>query len=532
LLAGLFFLTRWCWRGLQGHEREASKFGPELAVAVSVSLLATLIHAVVDFVWYVPAYAAAVAVLAGLARSLARRKEIAALYDRALESSMVARQERGSRMEDGRSRNKNRGSGVIETSPFIARPRSSILNPRSSILVVFRILLGAGLITASMTLACVIGGRFVQAVPTEYAWNEYYRLLPQGTDDRPSENFETLDERTQWLAEACRHESADPEHYYRLGLAQLELFYQHQKKAAKPAGLLETRRTLRETGNNPTATRTWLEGRFGNDLGLLEKAHAALTKSLYCCPLLGSAYLHLAKVSFLDLSTPPDPEPYFRQAELVRPFEADVYLQVGLEAWLAGERAHARESWSRACELDRQCQFRLLPLLTSQGPAQEVVQSLPLDFEGLKWLALKETDLGRTQDSALVVAKAQQAVEHDSTKARNPAFWVMLHELYQQAESQGQAEQCLRKAVHLGPDRLGFHLLLIRWLMDQGQWRAALEQAQDARQQFLNQPDVQALINDILVMKAPAVRVQRPEVGGLKSEEKFQNPKPKFQIRN
>jgi O-antigen ligase len=526
LLAGLFFLTRWCWRSLQGQEREASRFGPELAVAVSVGLLAALIHAVVDFVWYVPAYAAGVAVLAGLARSLARRKEIAASHDLALENSMIARQERASRMEDGRSRNKNRESRVIETSPFITRPRTSIL-------VVFRIFLGAGLITGSVALAWVVGGRFVQAVPTEYAWNEYYRLLPHGTDERPSENFKTLDERSQWLTEACQHESADPEHYYRLGLAQLELFYQHQKKAAKPAGLLETRRTLRGTHfENPGASRAWLEARYGKDLLLLEKAHAALTKSLDCCPLLGSSYLHLAKVSFLDLSTAPDPGPYFRQAELVRPFDPDVYLQVGLEAWLAGDRAQARESWASACQLDRQCEFRLLPLLASQIPAQEVVHFLPLDFEGLKWLALKEIDLGRTQDSALAAAKAQQAVEQDNTKAINPAFWVMLHELYQQAESQGQAEQCLRKAVRLGPDRLGFHLLLIRWLMNEGQWRAALEQAQDARQQFLSQPDVQALINDILVMKAPGVKVQRPEVSGLKSEVKFQNPKPKLQIRN
>src|SRR5262249_17560729 len=155
---------------------------------------------------------------------------------------------------------------------------------------------------------------------------------------------------------------------------------------------LETRKTLRGTHfENPAASRAWLAARYGRDLLLLEKAHGSLTRSLDCCPLLGSAYLYLAKVSFLDLSTPPDPEPYLRQAELVRPFDADVYLQVGLEAWLAGERSQARESWGRACELDRQCQFRLLPLLASQVPAQEVVHSLPLDFEGLKWLALKET---------------------------------------------------------------------------------------------------------------------------------------------
>jgi Tfp pilus assembly protein PilF len=202
----------------------------------------------------------------------------------------------------------------------------------------------------------------------------------------------------------------------------------------------------------------------------------------------------------------------------VRPFDADVHLQIGLEAWRAGDRDQARRSWQRACGLERPCQLRLLPLLTSQVSAQEVMESLPLDFEGLRWLALKETDLGRIQDSALAVEKAQQAVEHDTTQAWNPAFWIALHELYQQAERQDQAEQSLRKALRLAPDRLGIHLLLIRWLMGEGQWRAALEQAQDARQQFFNQPDVQALINDILAMKAPVVRAQEAEVRGQKSE--------------
>jgi len=528
LLAGIFFLTRWSWRGLQGEEQEASRFGSELAVAVSVSLLAALIHAVVDFVWYVPAYAATVAVLAGMSRSLARRKEIAALYDRAQESGMIEREERRSRIEDRESRIEDQRSPMIDASN--SRPLSPILHPRSSILLVFRVLFGGGLVTASLALAWVVGSRFLEAVPTEYAWNAYYHLLPAANDDPPSKNFESLEERVRWLSEACEHGSTDPEHYYRLGLAHLELFYQHQKKADKPAGLSEARRTLQQRHfENPAAARAWLEARYGSDLPILEKAHAALATSLNCCPLFGTSYLHLAKLSFLDFALEAGHERYCRQAPLVRPFDADVHLQVGLEAWLAGDRDQARRSWQRACELERPCEFRLLPLLASQVPAQQVVELISLDFEGSKWLALKETELGRTQDSALAVEKAQQAVEKDAAQAKNPEFWIALHELYQQAERQDQAERCLRKALRLAPDRLGLHLLLVHCLIDQRQWRAALEQAQDARQQFLNQPDVQALINNILDMKAPGVRVQQPDVRSQRSEVRSQKSEVRSQ---
>jgi len=59
--------------------------------------------------------------------------------------------------------------------------------------------------------------------------------------------------------------------------------------------------------------------------------------------------------------------------------------------------------------------------------------------------------------------------------------------------------------LQVAPDRLGLHVLLIRSLMEGGKWREALAIAQNARQQFLNNPDVQVLVNDILAMKAPWV---------------------------
>lgn len=485
LLVGIAFVVRWNRRGLQRDGREINRFASDLSLAVAVSLLATLVHALVDFVWYVPAYASTMAVLIGLSRSLARRNELLALLARGLPI-----EERGPKLPS----------------------RSLIFDFR-------RLIFGGSLVMGGAALVWMLSVHFVQAVPPEYAWNAYYRLLPGGEADGQTERFNDLEERAARLAEICKHGSADPDHFYRLGLANLELFLQHQKASPKPAGLLETRRIFQQARfENPAAARAWLQTRYGDDLALLEKAHTALARSLECCPLFGSSYLHLAKLSFLDSSNQPDPQPYCLQAQLVRPYDPDVHMQVGLEAWLAGDRLKARESWRRACGLYRPCQSRLLPLLAAQLPAREVVDYLPLDFEGLKWLALKETELGRHPDSCFAVEKAQQAVENDPTQATNPEFWIALNELYQQAEMRTQAEACLRKAVRLAPDRLGLHLLLIRWLMEDGQWRAALEHAQDARQQFLNRPDVQALVNDILVMKAPNTGVRGQESGIRRQE--------------
>jgi O-antigen ligase/tetratricopeptide (TPR) repeat protein len=462
LLLAIAFLIHWTWKGLRPSGRETGRSATELSLAVSVSLLAALVHAVVDFVWYVPAYAATLAVLAGLCRSLARRKELQAI----------------------------REPRFSTTHALTFQLRSRILR------------LGLGL--ASIGLGMTIAERFVQAVPAEYAWNNFYRLLPSDWNENRQKKTGSLDERLSWLTEACKRDSVEPEHYYRLGLANLEKFLQHQKACANPAGLLETQRIFRESNfETSSEAQAWLQDRYGDDLALLENARAALAKSLDCCPLMASSYLHLAKLDFLDISPQTDLETYWQEAQLTGPYNSDVHMQVGLGEWLAGDRLKARDSWIRACELNHECQSRLLPLLSARLPAEDLVEYFPFDFEGLKWLALRETELGRLEDSEVAVIKAQQAVEGDSTQAKNPALWVELYGLYQQVEMLPQAEACIRKAVHLAPDRLGLHLLLIRSLMENAQWKAALEQAQDTRSQFFNQPDVQALVKDILAMKPP-----------------------------
>ena len=113
------------------------------SLAVAVSLLAAFVHATIDFVWYVPAYAAALAVLAGLIRSLAHKSE-------------------GAKGRGGEG-----GIGAVASSPY--RPVRWI--------TAFRPIGGSALTLASIGLIWIIGTHFVQAAKTEYARDAYYRLV-------------------------------------------------------------------------------------------------------------------------------------------------------------------------------------------------------------------------------------------------------------------------------------------------------------------------------------------------------------------
>ena len=474
LLVTLFFLFRWSWRGLQ-RRRDQSQTAAIAALAVGVGLLAALVHATIDFVWYVPAYAATLAMLVGLIRSLARMR---------IEARALKIEDRTTTMED-------------QSSPSFTR----------------RWIWGTGMALASLGLGLITGTRFVQAAQTEYAWNSYYCLLPK--DAKDSANGSSLQERVRWLTVACDHGSTDPDHYLRLGLANLETFLRERKQAARPPGLLQTRKILRQGRfSNIDDAHAWLQNRYGNDLLLLENAHGAFNRSLDSCPLVGEAYLHLAKLSFLDHPLQPEPKLYWQQAQLVRPNDPDLHLQIGLEQWLANDRAGAKASWQHAYVLLPSCQSRLLPLLAEQLTAQEIVEFLPLDFQGLKWLTLKELQMGRPEAACFAAEKAREAVENNPAQAKNPAFWLAAHELYQQVELPIQSEACLKRALQLAPDRLGIHVLLVRWLMEQGKWRDALDHAQSARRQFPDKPNVQALVNDILAMKVSWIQGEKRRRGG------------------
>jgi len=448
----LFHLGRWCWRGW----RQGGPAAGTASLAVGISLSAALVQGLVGFECYVPAYAAALAVLAGIACSLCRLCEAAPAE-----------------------------------SP-VPPPRVTASMPGA------RLLWGSAVAAIWAGLVVSAGPRFVTAARVTQAWNAYFCLLPEaGEQGVPASRPQDLERQTEWLAQACGCGSYDPDHYYRLGLLDLQRFQQRACRGRAGLGLDEVRQGLR-SGRfaTPAAAEAWLRRLYGNDLELLEEARAHFRESLQCCPLLGPAYVRLAELCFLD--GPPAPLSYCRQALLVRPNDPAVCLQVGMQSWLAGDRATAGRCWQRACQVQPDSEWKLLPLLVDQLPVREAVALIPLDFGGLKWLAREESRRGQIRGQQEAVAQAQRVVAEDPGQSKNPNAWAALHELYQEAGMPAEAESCLRRALRLAPGQVGYHLQLIRWLMDQGRCNDALDQAHCARERFPGHPEVQRLVAEIL----------------------------------
>ena len=477
LALAIYCISRWCLGSLRIESQQRKHATAPVALAIGVSLLVATIHGAVDFVWYVPAYAGAMAVLAGLACSLYRNHE----------------------SSSPEQRNRSMPAGAPSWAGKLAW--------------------GSGLVVVWIGLVGVVCFHFVNQTRSEFAWNAYFRLLPPADEkDSRSVDLGNLDQRAKLLAEACERGSADPDHHYRLGLVNLELFLESQRHRSSTFSLAEARAFLQAgKSTDPAKAQTWLHELYGDDLLWLRKAQASFRRSLQCCPLMGPAYVRLAELCFLDEALSAKRGPFCRQALLVRPHDPDVHLQVGLENWTAGDLPSARECWRAACRLQPSNQWTVLPLVAEQLPAAEAVDFIPLNFEGLRWLAQKESQMGRTQAARYVTAQAEKAVGTDRDRSKNPNAWLALHDLYRDARLGEKSEACLRKAVQVAPTKLGYHLHLIRWLMDQARQEEALEEAQRTRRCFPKNPEVQNLLSEILAMKAPPAESRAKRPGTVKA---------------
>jgi O-antigen ligase/tetratricopeptide (TPR) repeat protein len=455
LLLGLVVICagRWCWQGWRLGAREDRAGGGIAALAVAISLLVALLHACVDFVWYVPAYAAALAVLIGLACSISRSHRV-----------------------------------PNPDTPNHGTTRSAVGWLR-----------GSALLAAWLFLGAMIGAHFVINVRTELAWNSYYRLLSASDRKNYSPSDEDLLELSEPLAKVCSTGTEDPDHYYRLGLLELKRFALRTGHSPDSPSLIQVRQVLRAEGvSTPDETKVWLTHQFGSDLSLLEHAQEHFRQAARCCPLMGSAYMRLAELDFLDRPPGPGPGDYLHQALRVRPNDPDICLQAGIEIWMAGDLLGAQCCWKRACELERDTQWKLLPLLVESFPVEQAATLIALDFKGMQWLAREEAKRGQVAAQRCAATLAQKLVEENPSLATDAATWIALHELYREADLPQEAEHCLCTALEFAPENLGYHLQFARWLLEQDRRSEALDHAQRTRKRFPSHVEAERLVEEIL----------------------------------
>lgn len=352
-LAGVGCCVTWCVRASNSKADSRIRV---LSAVVSASLAANLVHAVVDYSWFVPGLMVIVLPLAACARRLDQLSSEASNRRRPQTTSM---------------------------------PRSNIVVPR-----------GLGIAAATIVLSVSLWAfpQLQQAMRSEPYWFDYLRSVRNQRDTLPANITEADDpevteaerviqfkQRLMALNTAARLAPSKARVHLRLASTYLRAFDHLQLQTDDPMSLSQLRdAALASQFDSSDAMHAWLERAVGKNVKYLQAAARHAKKAVQLCPLQGEAYVHLAELRFLEDLDPKHSPALLQQAQLVRPLSATVQFSVGLQQWLDGQKDDALQSWKLAFHQGRSTQDHILSLLVGNAPAQAILDSLQPDLAALQ----------------------------------------------------------------------------------------------------------------------------------------------------
>ena len=341
------------------------------AAAIAGSLAAAAVHALVDFVWYVPACMAMVVILAACA----------------LRVRQLSRGEgRGARGE-GRAVD-GIYSDVTLPSSLVSRP--SPLSP---------LFWPAALAVLTLVGGWMVVSRVGPALAQPY-WDEYLLARNAAQAQSPATPNAALADaemQRQWIAcleNVVRWQPTHARAHLALAESHRRLFDALQTNAENQMSLANIRdAAIRSQFPSREALVAWLSRAVGEHWMHLERALHHARQALRLCPLQGRAYVYLAELSFLGGADATVGRACVQQALRVRPYDGAVLYAAGTEALLAGDAARWLECSKRAFRSGRRQQQQLMGDLAAGTSAENlpvlidfILREFQPDLQALRFL--------------------------------------------------------------------------------------------------------------------------------------------------
>jgi O-antigen ligase/tetratricopeptide (TPR) repeat protein len=437
LAVGLIgFCGVWCARGWNGPERLKTCAG-----AIAGSLAGMMVQALVDFVWYVPACMAIVAVLAACA---------------------------------------------LRVSQF-AVPKSKAAKPvpmpRAAAAAVAIVLMPIG--------AWMIHNRIGPALAQPY-WDQYLIALqknqarlswaddadstPRGDEiDSAVENenilIDCLENALYWQPGHCSAHLA-------LAEAHLRLFEALQANSANRMTLAGVRDAALDSHfPSPQALSEWLARACGEHWVHLDAALRHTRCALSLCPLPGRAYVYLAKLGFMECDKNLSKEACIAQSLRVRPYDGVVLCSAAAESLLAGDAGRWLALSKQAFRCGRGYQRELIRNLAANTTSEAmptmidfIITQFQPDLEGLQLLYAACSK--RLPPEALISLCRHQALQAEFEAGNRIGVeavgrWLEAQRLHAQLNDGPRALECARRALQCDGNNYRAHYQLALCLMDQ-----------------------------------------------------------------
>ncbi len=441
----------WCFQGVRASRSKSTTIA---LLALMVSLIATSVHALVDFTWYVPGYM--VFLLVQMA-CLCRLTQL-----------------------------------VRATAPNSA-PAPTWNVPRWALAPAGLMLFAAGLWMLKLELPLYAA---------ESHWLEYRRLVFNPDTALEGDADATItadqkDERSRDLAArkirtlraAIKANPHDSRFHVRLARLYVALFHDLQDSADNQMPLNQIRDAAISGGfESRQQLDEWLDRAIGNHVKFARAASAHSLKALRLNPLQFHGYVDFSELAFLQHLDPNFEGLCLKQALAVAPYEGYALFTAGREAWMRQDSQSAFDYWKRAFHRNYVARRDILRIMISSGLGLDdptttqtdvLVRMFEPDLDGLEEMARFQKENGLLDDeqrtlhllAGRLVEKAQSPGNFDRLKD-----WLRATGVYDRMNQPEQVELCFSEAIKANQSSFLAHYEFGIWLYTKHRGSDAMDQ--------------------------------------------------------
>jgi tetratricopeptide (TPR) repeat protein len=281
----------------------------------------------------------------------------------------------------------------------------------------------------------------------------------------------------QHLEDTLRWDPSFARAHLKLAARCVQRFEQEQQNGQNSMALQQVREAAQVSKfTSPDELRAWLKRAFGANSDLLYRAHAHARRAAALAPLEGAAYVFLANLDFLDVKTVDASDAYIAQAERVRPYDGDVLFEVGKQLYAHGRYDAGMQQWARCFANPGPHQLRIVNLLAGRMPARDFLEAMHPDWRTLREIWARYRDQGQPQDLADLIAYATQLGQGEAGggQAIPPVYgWLWQALMHEDLGQHDQALACLERAYQCDQHVFGVRLKLGFALKDAGRYSEA-----------------------------------------------------------
>ena len=291
----------------------------------------------------------------------------------------------------------------------------------------------------------------------------------------------------QELTRAIKHDPDNARANVRMAAMCMRMFEDQQQASDVPLPLAQIREAVLASGFASRQEQDqWLDRVAGENRRWLDAAFYHAKRAVALCPLEGEAYTLLAELSFLEGPESVSQEALLDQALAVRPYDAHVLFAAGRDAALAGDDEQAIAYWKDAFHREAKYRTQIIHLVAPSISADEFVRHFEPSGAHLEEMYHYYRETQQLESAKTIAVRLAPQAEADASElmgSQASRLYSEAHGYYDFLDDKPRALACIERAVAHSPHDYALRRSLARQLLANNRHEEAIEQLRWCRRQ-------------------------------------------------